>query len=77
MWGRDQVEAGGMDSERTHPRQNKGVRSLLVTSQESTGWETKGEILQGDSEWGLFLMGEGEVVWRSTEFSSLGNCAWL
>ena len=45
MWGNNQVEAGGTGGERIHLRQNKGDRSVLNTSQGSSGQDSKGETV--------------------------------
>jgi len=41
-----------MGSERIHPRQNKGDRSLLNTPQGSSGQESKGETVCARWWWG-------------------------
>ena len=49
MWGSDQVNAGGTDGERIHPRQNKGERPLLIHGKGASGQEGRGEALPGGS----------------------------
>ena len=45
MWGNDRVEANGVGGERIHLKQNKGDRSLLNTSQGSSGQDSRGEAV--------------------------------
>ena len=45
----NQVRAGGTGSERIHPRQNKGDRTLLNTPQRNSWQDSRGEAVRQEA----------------------------
>lgn len=63
MWGNDRVEASSTGGERIHPRQNKGVRSLLREQGSCRQASKAGTVCDEASGGGCFSKGKVRGAW--------------